>query len=595
MNTFDWLSALDIQDPDGTDLVEVSFKNGSRKDFFHNPPFARANTGDMVLVECEGGGYDIGRVSLSGELVKMQLKKKGVRENTVFADIIRKANERDLDRLQEARELEKPTMIQARVIARALDVDMKVGDVEYQADKRKATFFYTADGRVDFRELIRQYAKDFKVKIEMRQIGARQESSRIGGLGTCGRELCCSTWLSDFRSVSTTAARYQNLAINQSKLSGQCGRLKCCLNYELDAYAEALETFPTGVDRLETAEGNIVLMKTDIFKGLMFYAYEKNRGQFYAIRKEKVKEIKEMNKKGQKPADLASLQVAIERFVGVEGENDIDENVGFEENLTGIIELPMDAKKKKKRGNDSRESNRGGENPFKDDRRNDRKPENRNNTREKEARPPREARSKDEPNQGNNTRPAREPRNNDNPRPPREPREGQAPRNNSEAGNPKQRDNNNPRPPREPQPPRDNTNNNRPPREPRNANEPREPRPPREPQTPRPPREPREPQAPRENVNNNRPPREPQAPRENNNQNRPPREPRPVNTNEPREPRNDNNKNNNQNRPPREPRHNNNPRPPREPNTDNVKKEKVNRPFENLTRDTNKKDSDKGE
>ncbi|MEY4904007.1 MAG: hypothetical protein RLZZ292_1822, partial [Bacteroidota bacterium] len=429
MNTFDWLAALDIQDPDGTDLVEVSFKNGSRKDFFHNPPFARANTGDMVLVECDGGGYDIGRVSLSGELVKMQLKKKGVRDNTVFADIIRKANERDLDRLQEARELEKPTMIQARVIARALDVDMKVGDVEYQADKRKATFFYTADGRIDFRELIRQYAKDFKVKIEMRQIGARQESSRIGGLGTCGRELCCSTWLSDFRSVSTTAARYQNLAINQSKLSGQCGRLKCCLNYELDAYAEALETFPTGVDRLETAEGNIVLMKTDIFKGLMFYAYEKNRGQFYAIRKEKVKEVKEMNKKGQKPTDLASLQVTIERFAGVEGESDMDENVGFEENLTGIIELPMDAKKKKKRGNDPRDGGRGGENPFREERRNDRKPDARSsNNRTQDARPPREPRNPNEPRENNNARPPREPqaprepRENNNARPPREPR-----------------------------------------------------------------------------------------------------------------------------------------------------------------------------
>lgn len=341
MNTYDWLTALDIEDFDGFDTVEISFKNGSRKEFFKNPSATRATTGDMVLVEADNNGYDVGRISLSGELVRAQMKKRGTKENAILPSVIRKANERDLERLQEARDAEKPTMVQARAIARSLNLDMKIGDVEYQGDKRKATFFYTADGRVDFRELIREFAKEFKVKIEMRQIGARQESARIGGLGPCGRELCCSTWLTDFKSVSTTAARYQNLAINQSKLSGQCGRLKCCLNYELDAYMDALEHFPTRADKIYTEEGSAVLMKTDIFKGLMFYCYEKDhgRGKFYPLEIEQVKDVIAMNKAGQKPTDLSSLQVIEEE----------EEEVGFDGDLTGVVELPSDRKKKKKK------------------------------------------------------------------------------------------------------------------------------------------------------------------------------------------------------------------------------------------------------
>jgi cell fate regulator YaaT (PSP1 superfamily)/uncharacterized protein YihD (DUF1040 family) len=341
MNTFDWLTALDIEDTNQFDVVEISFKNGSRKEFFKNPPASRATTGDMVLVEADNGGYDVGRISLSGELVRIQMKKRGVKEKTILPAVIRKANERDLERLQEAREAEKPTMVKARVIARSLNLDMKIGDVEYQGDKRKATFFYTADGRVDFRELIREYAKEFKVKIEMRQIGARQESARIGGLGPCGRELCCSTWLTDFKSVSTTAARYQNLAINQSKLSGQCGRLKCCLNYELDTYMDALEHFPAKADKIYTEEGAASLMKTDIFKGLMFYCYEKDhgRGKFYPLDIDQVKEVLEMNKVGQKPTDLSSIQIIEEE----------DEEVGFDGDLTGVVELPLERKKKKKK------------------------------------------------------------------------------------------------------------------------------------------------------------------------------------------------------------------------------------------------------
>lgn len=198
-------------------------------------------------------------------------------------------------------------MLMARVIARDLHLDMKIGDVEYQGDGRKATFYYTADDRVDFRELIRVYAKEFRVKIEMRQIGARQEAGRIGGVGSCGRELCCSTWLTDFKSVSTVAARYQNLAINQAKLSGQCGRLKCCLNYELDTYLDALRTFPQSTDNLELQNGNARLVKTDIFKQTMWYAIIGGGPTLYALSTEQVKKIMALNKQGIKPESLVGV------------------------------------------------------------------------------------------------------------------------------------------------------------------------------------------------------------------------------------------------------------------------------------------------
>lgn len=348
LNTYDWLAVSDFEDPTMYKIVEVSFKNGSRKEFYYNPPQLECSTGDMVVVEAPNG-YDIGRVSLSGELVRLQLKKKEVSEDTIMQSVLRRANERDLERLQEARDAEIPTMIQARAIARSLSLNMKIGDVEFQGDKRKATFYYTADGRVDFRELIRHYAKDFKVKIEMRQIGARQESARLGGIGSCGRELCCSTWLSDFKSVSTTAARYQNLAINQSKLSGQCGRLKCCLNYELDTYMDAIDEFPKEADRLQTQAGTAVLMKTDIFKRLMYYAYESEggRGAFYALEVKKVREILAMNIRRERPADLQTLQIGAEEKQ--EDKNDYAD-------VTGAVELPPDQRKRKKK-------KRGGQKP----------------------------------------------------------------------------------------------------------------------------------------------------------------------------------------------------------------------------------------
>ena len=296
------------------------------------------------MVEVQGGGYDIGVMTLSGELVRLQMKKKYTNQDRITLAVIRRANERDIERLDNKTNLEKESMILSRAIARTMGMDIKIGDVEYQGDMKKATFYFTANGRVDFRELVRSYAKEFKVKIEMRQIGSRQESARIGGVGSCGRELCCSTWLSDFRSVNTTAARYQNIAINQTKLSGQCGRLKCCLNYELDTYLDALKHFPSHAQHIKTRKGNASLVKTDIFKGLMYYAYDDitMRGVFHPLDKEKVKEIIELNKKGVLPEDLTT-------FAEVKEEQ---KEIGFAD-VTGEIELPnrKSKKKSKNKGN----------------------------------------------------------------------------------------------------------------------------------------------------------------------------------------------------------------------------------------------------
>jgi cell fate regulator YaaT (PSP1 superfamily) len=342
-NTYDWISAIGIRDPYQFDVVEVSFKNGSRKEFFKNPPFTKTVTGDWVIVESASGGYDVGKISLSGELVRLQMKRKRVRNDAKLQPVVRKAHERDLERLDEIRRDEKNVMIRARAIARALDLDMKVGDVEFQGDGRKCTFYYTADGRVDFRELIRQYAREFKVKIEMRQIGARQESARIGGLGNCGRELCCSTWLSEFKSVNTAAARYQNLAINQTKLSGMCGRLKCCLNYELDTYVDALEDFPDRAEKMKTSAGLAILIKTDVFKRIMYYTYAENRGKFFPLHVDQVWEALEMIKNGKLPGSLEDIQAM------APPPEEIEEEEPDFESVNDVIELPIEKKKKKKK------------------------------------------------------------------------------------------------------------------------------------------------------------------------------------------------------------------------------------------------------
>ncbi len=338
LNTYNWLA--DIPIAFGTDEFryhEISFKNGSRKAFYKNEQNTPYETGDIVVVETAMGA-DVGEVTLTGELVKAQMRKKEVKDKSEIKKILGKASEKDIENLKEARLREHQMMVRGRAIARTLKLDMKITDVELQADLKKATFYYTAEQRVDFRELIKMYAHEFKAKIEMRQIGARQEAGRIGGMGDCGRELCCSTWLTDFKSVSTTAARYQNLSINLEKLSGQCGRLKCCLNYELDTYMEALEEFPKNADTIHTEKGEARLQKTDILKRLMFYTFKED-SKFYPVPIGRVKEILALNKEGKKPEDLG---IIIEQ----EEEVEIEEHT----ELVGQISLEtLDKAARKKR------------------------------------------------------------------------------------------------------------------------------------------------------------------------------------------------------------------------------------------------------
>jgi cell fate regulator YaaT (PSP1 superfamily) len=304
MNTYDWLANLPLSSAESScRVVEISFNNGSRKDFFRNSSVQIFDKGDMVTVEGISG-FDVGEISLTGEVVRIQLKKKGVQEQDAeMKKLLRRSTDKDLELLQHNKSREKEALIRARAISKQLNLNMKVSEVEFQADGRKATFFYIADDRVDFRELIKIYAKEFKVKVEMRQIGARQEAAKVGGIGSCGRELCCSTWLTDFKSVNTTAARYQNLSINQSKLSGQCGRLKCCLNYELDTYLDALQGFPDNADTIQVAKGTAILIKKDIFKNLMWYILPDSSKQ-YPLAIERVKKIKQLNQKGEIPQEL---------------------------------------------------------------------------------------------------------------------------------------------------------------------------------------------------------------------------------------------------------------------------------------------------
>ncbi|MFN7585475.1 MAG: stage 0 sporulation family protein [Bacteroidota bacterium] len=310
LNVHDWLRNLPFHDPNSScKVVEISFKQGSRKDYFRNPSLHSYEKGDMVTVEGVGG-FDVGEVSLTGELVRLQLKKKSLDEfNPEMKKILRLSNERDLESFHQQKAREKEVLARSRAAARQLKVPMKLSEIEIQADGKKATFFYTADDRVDFRELIKIFAADFKLKVEMRQIGIRQEAAKVGGIGSCGRELCCSTWLNDFKSVNTTAARYQNLSINQTKLSGQCGRLKCCLNYELDTYLDALQQFPDYAETLDTESGTAHLIKKDIFKNLMWYVLPNNT-KHYPLTIQRVKEIKRLNREGQRVAELEPVEIS---------------------------------------------------------------------------------------------------------------------------------------------------------------------------------------------------------------------------------------------------------------------------------------------
>lgn len=309
MNVHDWLNNLPIADVESScKVLEVSFKQGSRKEFFRNTSSHYFEKGDYVTIEGVAG-FDVGEVSLSGELVRLQLKKRGVDEfSSEMKKVLRPSNDRDIESFKISKGREAKIQARSREIAIELKLQMKLSEIDIQADGKKATFFYTADDRVDFREMIKMFAAEFKLKVEMRQIGIRQEAAKVGGIGSCGRELCCSTWLTEFKSVNTTAARYQNLSINQTKLSGQCGRLKCCLNYELDTYLDALQQFPDNADTIETAKGNAFLIKKDIFKNLMWYIIQ-GGSKHYPLTITRVKEIKRLNAQGIRPEDLEPVDV----------------------------------------------------------------------------------------------------------------------------------------------------------------------------------------------------------------------------------------------------------------------------------------------
>lgn len=334
------------------DIVEVRFK-GSRKEFFRNTAGLDLKVGEMVAVE-GNPGHDIGEVSLTGELVRFQLRKKGLKEDAIeIKALYRQARQSDLDKYNEVKALEHTTMHRSRTIALALGLKMKLSDVEYQGDGKKATFFYTADERVDFRELIRKLADEFRVRIEMRQIGMRQEAARLGGIGSCGRELCCATWLTDFKIVSTSAARYQNLSLNPIKLAGQCGKLKCCLNYELDTYLDALKDIPETNVKLFTAKGMMIHRKTDIFKKILWYSLipEPKEGEdrpfaggadnWIPLSSDRVKEIMALNKQNVKPEDAGQIEFEEEEDLGY------DDVVG-QDSLTRMDRAKKKKKKKKK-------------------------------------------------------------------------------------------------------------------------------------------------------------------------------------------------------------------------------------------------------
>ncbi|KJS04181.1 MAG: hypothetical protein VR77_12470 [Flavobacteriales bacterium BRH_c54] len=305
LNVTNWLNDIELpfgQEP--FDCVEVRFKN-NRKEFFRNTDKLSLNVGDVVAVEA-ASGHDIGTVSLAGELVKKQMRKHKVDlDSKEILKIYRLANDGDIKKWITAQKREEDTMFKARTIAIAYGLQMKISDVEYQGDNSKAIFYYTAETRVDFRELIKKLAEEFKIRIEMKQIGVRQEASRLGGIGSCGRELCCSTWLTDFRSVSTSAARYQQLSLNPEKLAGQCGKLKCCLNYELDAYTDALKSFPDTSINLKTKKGEAFYRKMDIFSNTLWYSYKDDPVRFIEMKLDRVNEIIAMNKKNEFPEDLS--------------------------------------------------------------------------------------------------------------------------------------------------------------------------------------------------------------------------------------------------------------------------------------------------
>ncbi len=355
LDVHDWLQNvryLEGAEPE-YEIIEVRFK-GTRKEYYRNSAGFELYTGDMIVVESATQGYDVGEISLMGELVKLQMKKYKVKESSeLVRRVVRPATESDIEKYQAAKEREVPVMMRSREIAISMGLTMKISDLEYQGDGSKATFFYTAEGRVDFRELIKQYAREFRVKIEMRQIGLRQEAGRLGGIGSCGRELCCSTWLTDFNSVPTTAARYQNLFLNPLKLSGQCGRLKCCLNFELDQYVEALEEFPDENTIIRTEKGAARIEKMDILKRVVWFKYldQPGPGKLYAVELPKLYEMLKLTEEGVSLAELEEFTI----------DADVPEEMGFKD-VVGEDKLDRFEHKNRGRNNNNRNRNNNNNN-----------------------------------------------------------------------------------------------------------------------------------------------------------------------------------------------------------------------------------------
>jgi cell fate regulator YaaT (PSP1 superfamily) len=356
LNVYNWLTDMVLpEDYEPFNIVEVRFK-GSKKQFYKNVNHLELFTGDKVIVDSDVG-YDVGEVSLSGELVKLQLKKYGIDENnSEMRSIKNVANEGELEKYQKFKDIEQESLEKARTIALQLRLKMKISDIEYQGDGKKVTFYYTSEGRVDFRELIRRYASEFKSRIQMLQVSFREEASRLGGIGSCGRELCCSTWLTDYKVVSMSAPKTQNLSINMLKLSGQCGRLKCCLNYELETYHEALKSFPNEKVKLKTESGLASLKKIDILKGTAWYCYEKSF-DWIPLDLDRVNEIITLNKKGKTPTTLSDTAKGAEiAFKTLEYKDDL---LG-ENDLTRMDHKnkQTNKRKSKKRGDNNRRFNK---------------------------------------------------------------------------------------------------------------------------------------------------------------------------------------------------------------------------------------------
>ena len=358
LTVFDWLANMSL--PNGQEPfsgIEVRFKNG-RKQYYKNTETLTLSIGDIVATQAKSG-HDVGMVTLTGELVRVQMKRKKVNidDKESVLKIYRKASQKDIDIWSAARDKEEPMKVKARQFAIDLNLKMKISDIEFQGDASKATFYYTAEERVDFRELIKVFAREFRTRIEMKQVGFRQEAARLGGIGSCGRELCCSTWLTDFRSVSTSAARYQQLSLNPLKLAGQCGKLKCCLNYELDSYLDALKAFPKKEKKLQTEKGTAICQKTDIFKGLMWYAYDGEWMNWHILSATQANEIIEKNKKGEKVASLE--EYAVEH---VEDTKTEFENVVGQDSLTRF-DNPKRNNRRKNNKNRNRNNKRRNRNP----------------------------------------------------------------------------------------------------------------------------------------------------------------------------------------------------------------------------------------